>query len=173
MKKILFFLAFCSNIASINAQLSVEQIMQDPKISVGALPSNVFWSEDSKTVYFSWNPENNKADSLYSASVPPNPRRGSDAANSPSGAGGEKPLKVAPEVRRSLPSAFGDYNRDRTKKVYTKNGDIYLVDCKTGAIRLLVNTVENESNPSFSAKGDKIIFSKGNNLFSIDRKSVV
>ena len=97
MKIILFFLAFCSNIAFINAQLSVEQIMQDPKISVGALPSNVFWSENSKIVYFSWNPENNKADSLYAAS-----------------ASDKKPLKVAPEVRRSLPSAFGDYNRDRT-----------------------------------------------------------
>ena len=170
MKDILIILAFCCGIVHLNAQLSVEQIMQDPKISVGALPSNVFWAEDSKTVYFSWNPENNKSDSLYAASV-------SD----------KKPLKVAPEVRRSLPSPFGDYNRDRTKKVYTKNGDIYLVDCKTGATRLLVNTVENESNPSFSAKGDKIIFSKGNNLFSInilsgewtqltnfqDRKSVV
>ena len=124
--------------------------MQDPKISVGPLPSNVFWSEDSKTVYFNWNSENTKVDSLHAVSPID-----------------KNVVKVTPSVRRALPSAFGDYNRDRTKKVYTKNGDIYLTDCKTGATRLLVSTVETESSPSFSAKGDKIIFSKGSNLFSL------
>lgn len=151
MKKLLIAFTLSCVIAHLHAQLSVEQIMQDPKISVGALPSNPVWSEDSKTVYFSWNPDNSKADSLYSVSI-------SD----------KKPVKVAPEVRRALPSPFGDYNRDRSKKVYAKNGDIYLLDCKTGAIRLLVNTVENESNPYFSMNGDKIIFSKANNVFSIN-----
>ena len=66
-----FILAF-TLFTSVNAQLSIEQIMADPKESVGALPSNPFWSEDGKTLYFSWNPELNKADSLYSITLTDN-----------------------------------------------------------------------------------------------------
>lgn len=135
---------------SAHAQLSIEQIMADPKMSVGALPSNPFWSEDGKTLYFSWNPELNKADSLYAVTLTDN-----------------KPFKVSPEVRRALPSQFGTYNRDKTKKVYTKNGDIFLLDCTTMVKRTLMSTLEIESNPTFNQKEDKILFTKGNNLYSI------
>ena len=76
------------------AQLTIEKIMQDPKISVGALPSNIVWSEDSKTIYFSWNPDLNKADSIYAAAV-----------------ADKKPVKVSPEMRRALPSPFGDWHQ--------------------------------------------------------------
>jgi dipeptidyl aminopeptidase/acylaminoacyl peptidase len=132
-------------------QLTIEQIMADPKESVGALPSNPFWSEDGKTLYFSWNPELNKADSLYAITLTDN-----------------KPTKVSPEVRRALPSQFGTYNRDQTKKVYSKNGDIFLFDCTTMTKRALLNTLEIESNPTFNNKEDKVLFTKNNNLYSIE-----
>ncbi len=136
---------------SVSAQLSIEQIMADPKESVGALPSNPFWSEDGKTLYFSWNPELNKADSLYSITLTDN-----------------KPVKVSPEMRRALPSQFGTYNRDQTKKVYVKNGDIFLLDCGTMKIRTLMSTLDIEFNPKFNQKEDKVLFTKNNNLYSID-----
>ncbi|MBC7406813.1 MAG: S9 family peptidase [Arcicella sp.] len=123
--------------------------MQDPKFTIGALPSNIFWSEDSKTIYFNWNPDKNKADSLYGASVTE-----------------KKPFKVSPQTRRALPSNSGSYSADFSKKVYAKNGDIYLMDCRTMTIRQITNTVESESNPTFNGKDDKIIFTKGNILFS-------
>ncbi len=34
--------------------LTIEKIMQNPDQWMGTLPENVFWSEDSKTVYFNW-----------------------------------------------------------------------------------------------------------------------
>jgi dipeptidyl aminopeptidase/acylaminoacyl peptidase len=149
MKKTFLTLLTTALIFSIKAQqLSVEQIMQDPKFTIGALPSNIFWSEDSKTIYFSWNPDKNKADSLYGASIFE-----------------KKPFKVAPQTRRALPSQ-GNYSKDFSRKVYAKNGDIYLMDCRTMAIRQITNTVETESNPTFNGKDDKIIYSKANNLFS-------
>jgi dipeptidyl aminopeptidase/acylaminoacyl peptidase len=149
MNKTLLTLLTNILIFSLSAQqLSVEQIMQDPKITVGALPSNIFWSEDSKTIYFSWNPEKNKADSLYGASIVE-----------------KKPFKVSPQARKALPSQ-GDYSTDFSKKVYGKNGDLFLMDCRTMAIRQITNTIEPESNPAFNGKDDKIIFTKGNNLFS-------
>ncbi len=149
MKKILLifltnFLIFTSSAQ----QLTVEQIMQDPKITVGALPSNITWSEDSKTIYFNWNPDKNKADSLYGASFVD-----------------KKTFKVSPQVRRTLPSQ-GNYSTDFSKKVYSKNGDLFLMECRSMVVRQLTNTIESESNPSFNSKNDKIIFTKGNNLFS-------
>jgi dipeptidyl aminopeptidase/acylaminoacyl peptidase len=149
MKKTL--LIFLSNflIFTLSAQqLSVEQIMQDPKITVGALPSNITWSEDSKTIYFNWNPEKNKADSLYGASFVD-----------------KKTFKVSPQMRRTLPSQ-GNYSTDFSKKVYSKNGDLFLMDCRSMMVRQITNTLESESTPSFNGKNDKIIFTKGNNLFS-------
>ena len=145
-----FILAF-TLFTSVNAQLSIEQIMADPKESVGALPSNPFWSEDGKTLYFSWNPDNNKSDSLYSVTLTD-----------------KKPLKVSPEMRRALPSAFGTYNRDQTKKVYVKNGDIFLFDCLTMKSQTLMSTLDIENNPKFNQKEDKVLFTKNNNLYSID-----
>ena len=148
MKKILLTLIFSALIFNLSAQLSVEQIMQDPKFTVGSLPSNIFWSEDSKTIYFNWNPDKNKADSLYGASIYD-----------------KKPFKVAPQTRRALPSQ-GDYSKDFFRKTYTKNGDLYLMDVRTMAIRQITNTVENESNPTFNMKDDKIIYTKNNNLYA-------
>ena len=135
---------------SAHAQLSIEQIMADPKESVGALPSNPFWSEDGKTLYFSWNPEHNKSDSLYAVTLTNN-----------------KPVKASPEIRRALPSQSGIYNRDQTKKVYVKNGDIFLFDCVAMTTRTLMSTLEIENNPKFNQKEDKVLFTKNNNLYSI------
>lgn len=152
MKKTLLTLLTTALIFSIKAQqLSVEQIMQDPKFTIGALPSNIFWAEDSKTIYFNWNPDKNKADSLYGASLAE-----------------KKPFKIAPQVRRALPSNNGNYSTDFGRKIYSKNGDLFLMDCRTMAIRQITNTVESESNPSFNGKDDKIVFTKGNNLFSFN-----
>ena len=148
MKKTLLTLSFSILIFNLSAQLSIEQIMQDPKFTVGALPSNIVWSEDSKTIYFNWNPDKNKADSLYGASIYD-----------------KKPFKVAPQTRRALPSQ-GDYSKDFFRKTYTKNGDLYLMDVRTMAIRQITNTVEIESNPTFNMKDDKIIYTKNNNLYA-------
>jgi len=152
MKKTLLTILTTALIFSIKAQqLSVEQIMQDPKFTIGALPSNIFWAEDSKTIYFNWNPDKNKADSLYGASISE-----------------KKPFKIAPQVRRALPSNNGNYSTDFSKKVYAKNGDVFLMDCRTMTIRQITNTVESETNPSFNSKDDKIVFTKSNNLFSFN-----
>jgi len=128
--------------------LSVEKIMRDPKW-IGTSPSNVFWSEDGKKIYFNWNPEGNRKDSLYSVS-----------------ADGKHLRKVSAQERRSLPEQTGTYNRARTRKVYEKNGDIYLYDVKTGKTRQVTNTVEREGSPAFSHSEQKVLFVKDNNLYA-------
>jgi dipeptidyl aminopeptidase/acylaminoacyl peptidase len=148
MKK-LILLALIS--ASLQAQqltpLTVEKIMRDPKW-IGVAPSNFFWGEDSKRIYFLWNPEKFPADSLYSVSL----------ANT-------TPAKVSPPLRRQLPSVFGAYNATHTKKAFERNGDIFLLDLASGKTTQLTNSVERESNPSFSADEKKILFIMSGNLF--------
>jgi len=46
-------------------KLTVEKIMRDPKW-IGTSPSNIHWSDDSKKLYFDWNPKGADNDSLYS-----------------------------------------------------------------------------------------------------------
>ena len=86
--------------------LTVEKIMQDPKTWVGTSPSAPFWSDDSKTIYFSWNPTAAKSDSLYKISLTRD----------------RKPIKVIPEERRSLLVSPGaaTYNRARTQRLFER-----------------------------------------------------
>jgi len=132
-------------------RLTVEKIMQDPKTWVGTSPSGAFWAEDGKTVYFNWNPEKAKGDSLYKVVI----------------AGDRKPQKVSPTERRSLPDDPGVYNRDRSLKLYDKNGDLFLVDCRTYQTRQLTSTVDREANPAFSGDERAVVFQRGGNLYKM------
>jgi hypothetical protein len=125
MKKIILLLfisigAFAQNLAP----LTVEKIMRDPKW-IGVSPTNINWSENSQELFFQWNPENNTDDSLYSITL----------AN-------RTPRKVSPAVRRSLPSFNGSYNKAFTKKLYAKNGDLFLLDIPSNQISLITNSLE-------------------------------
>jgi dipeptidyl aminopeptidase/acylaminoacyl peptidase len=129
-------------------ELTVKMIMQDPKTWIGTSPSNPFWSEDGKTLYFSWNPDAQPGDSLYKV-----------------GPGG-KIVPVSRTERNALPlSSQGVYNKARTKKLYTKNGDIYLFDIPTSRETRLTHTNANESSPAFASGEQEITFVSDNNLY--------
>ncbi|MBA4145460.1 MAG: S9 family peptidase, partial [Cytophaga sp.] len=149
MKRLLLFLSVitCSSYAQL-APLTVEKIMRDPKW-IGVAPSNVSWSEDSKSVYFSWNPDKNEGDSLYVISLT-----------------NRTPQKVSAAVRRGLPSVNGVYNKARTKKIFEKNGDLFLLDLPTNKRVQITSTNERESNPQFSMDERKVLFSFNMNLYS-------
>ncbi|MGK7391333.1 MAG: prolyl oligopeptidase family serine peptidase [Candidatus Cyclobacteriaceae bacterium M2_1C_046] len=131
--------------SSAQSQLTIEEIMQG-KDFTGHWPTNPRWSEDGKTVYFDWNPDNNPSDSLYKYVL------GKDA-----------PEKVNPNERRNLPSSGGEYNSDHSLKVYSKDGEIYLLNIKTGKISQLTKTSTREHSPYFH--GENIHFTADNNLF--------
>ena len=151
MKKILIILLLsgCGSVfAQSLAPLSIEKIMRDPKW-IGVAPSNIRWSDDSKRIYFNWNPENADRDQLF--------------AITPTDI---KPAKVSLDERKAMVPEFGDWNKKHTLKVFEKNGDIFLSDLAKGKITQLTNTAEREGSPSFSGDETKIIFTRGENLFS-------
>lgn len=139
-----------------HAQLTVEKIMEDPAKWIGTSPSGIFWSEDSKTLYFNWNPEQNRADSLYKISLDD-----------------RTPRKVSLAEKQSLAQgAFGGfgggrYTRDFSKKLYLKNGNIYLQDTRTLEERQLTNTLDRKGSPTFSQDETRVIYSSGSDIYTL------
>lgn len=147
--KLTFLLLWAAAVASAQSpQLTVPYIMRDPKW-MGVSPENIRWADDSKTLYFDWSDDK----SLHAA----DPVTG-------------KWRKVPLEEERNL--AFGgQFNAARTRRVYAKDGDIFLKDMTSGAVTQLTQTVETESVPRLSAEGDRVFFQQGLNLFAIHLKS--
>ncbi len=143
-------------------RLRIEQIMQDPKTWIGAWPSDPFWSEDGQFLYFWWNPKGQfPSDSLFKVAR-----------------SGGVPEKVSPEERRHLPPAFDGwhhgmwvYDADFRRKVFVREGDLYLYDRQTRRLTRLTRTVEVESNPRFTPDGQAVVFVKNNNLFQLDLRT--
>ncbi len=139
---------------TVQAQLTVEKIMEDPAKWIGTSPSNIFWSEDSKTIYFNWNPEQNRADSLYKITLT-----------------NRTPQKVSRAEKESLGlSGFGRsavYSKDFRKKLYLKNGNIFIQDTGTLAERQLTNTLDRKGSLSFSKDEKHVIFTMGNDIYTI------
>jgi dipeptidyl aminopeptidase/acylaminoacyl peptidase len=134
--------------------LTVEKIMRDPKW-IGTSPDNVFWGADNQTVYFSWNPDKNPTDSLYYAGIKNN-----------------TPRKTAAEERALIEArAGGTYNTDKTLLTYSFQGDIYLLEIKTGKATRITNTTATSLNPVFSFGGKQVVFQQNRDLYAWDRTS--
>ncbi|SHI73128.1 Dipeptidyl aminopeptidase/acylaminoacyl peptidase [Hymenobacter daecheongensis DSM 21074] len=131
--------------------LTVEKIMRDPAQWLGTAPANIAWSEDGRQIYFNWNPEKARRDSLY--------------VTTPAG---RAPRKVSVAAQRALPAATGEYDQRYTRKVYEKNGDIFLLDLKTSRIRRVTNTAERETDPAFALRGTLISYTRAGNLYTWD-----
>jgi dipeptidyl aminopeptidase/acylaminoacyl peptidase len=129
--------------------LTVEKIMRDPKW-MGVSPDNIRWSDDSKKIYFNWNPDKTERDELFYIS--PN---------------NIKPQKATLAQRRDLVPDNGKWNKKRTLKTFEKNGDIYLLEAASGKTVQLTNTTNRESNPTFSGDENSIIFTNDNNLYAL------
>jgi len=150
MKKYIFALFLFSGAVQAQqlAPLTVEKIMRDPKW-MGVSPSNYRWSADSKTVFFSWNPEKKDRDQPYMVSV----------VN----------FKPEPADEKSMEKALGNaytYNKDKTLALYEKGGDIYFYQVKNKAEIRLTNTLERESGARFLINND-IVYQRGDNLYQL------
>ena len=142
-----FFLSFGQKLD----KLTVEKIMRDPNW-IGTSPSNVQWSNDGSTIYFSWNPEKGLADSLYYISLT-----------------NKNPQKATPaEIQKMRSTGNYVYNIARSAYVYAKDGDIFYTVLKTGKTKRITETADVESNPQFSFSDFKIAYTRNQNLYAWD-----
>ena len=133
--------------------LTIEKIMQGDRF-IGFSPENLTWSPAGNILYFKWNPDMDTLPSLYSVRT--------DKL---------KPQKVTLEEKKNLASPNGVFSKDRSEMVYANDGDLFLMQVNTGLVTQITNTTENENNPLFNSKEDRIIFNRGLNLFSWDIKT--
>lgn len=137
--------------AQLQGGLSVEKIMQDPKW-IGSSPASPGWSEDG-TLFFSWNPEKAAADSLYRITTL-----------------NRVPVKATAKEKQAYAVNY-NYNQARTAYVYSKDGDVFYTEIKTGKTRRIVQTTESETNPQFSFRESKIVYTRNQNLYAWDISS--
>ncbi|MBZ9778495.1 prolyl oligopeptidase family serine peptidase [Psychroflexus sp. CAK8W] len=129
------------------SDLSVKKIMQDPNW-MGTFPSSVEWNEQSNTIYFDYNPEQNVSDSLYKIRL-------SNPSNIE---------KVSLEEQKAKVSPYGDYNDKRTQKLFVKSGDLYLHDVKKNRTVLVLDLGESIQSPKFISDSE-YAFISNNNLY--------
>jgi dipeptidyl aminopeptidase/acylaminoacyl peptidase len=149
----LFILCLTSSLAQELGDLSVQKIMRDPAW-IGHSPDNFYWGESSGQLFFNWNPDNNPEDSLYAYSIE------SGEINS-----------INHEQEMSFTDRYGVYNKAKTKKLFTRNGNLYLADTNSGEIEVLIENSQRISNAGFFPNENKIYYSIDNNIFSWDQAS--
>lgn len=150
MKHKLLFTGLMLVCLSSFAQLTVEKIMRDPKW-IGTSPSNVFWSADSKKIYFSWNPDKKISDSTYVYTV---------------GANGAPVRASLQEVQVAQAQNNAVFNEARTKMLYVLRGDLYLVEIASGKTTRITQTQDQEFAPRFILNDEWVVYNRNQNLFA-------
>lgn len=134
--------------------LTVEKIMQDP-IWMGKFPSDIQWDEKGQTIYFMYRADNDPADSLHKITIGKS----------------EQPQKVSLKEQRDRVPQNAKTNLAKSKKIYAKNGEIFLYDIATETKNSLINFGDRISNPTFLANENRIAFEVSNNLYVLDINS--
>ncbi|MBC7866730.1 MAG: DPP IV N-terminal domain-containing protein, partial [Gloeobacteraceae cyanobacterium ES-bin-316] len=158
MQKILLLLLlpFSLNVTAQQTlgKLTVEKIMRHPGW-IGSSPSQLQWSADGRQLYFSWNPENGKADSSYFVGI-----------------GDTQPLKASiSEKQNFLGENSKIYNQAKTAFAYAKDGDIFYTIIKTSKTQRVVHTTDLEYNPQFSFNDSMLVYTRSQNLYGWDTRT--
>jgi dipeptidyl aminopeptidase/acylaminoacyl peptidase len=124
--------------------VTLEQIMADPDW-IGNPPEEPYWSDDGRAIYYERerDGEGKQKKDLFRV----------DIANGAAG----KAVRIDPG-ERSRADAPGERNLQRTRKVYALDGDIFVKDLKSGAVRQITRTDGAEREPHFLADGHRIWF---------------
>lgn len=140
-------------------ELTVDNIMRGPE-HVGESPSGVRWSDDGAFVYFRWKPGGrpwHETPALYRVS-----------------ADGGTPERLSDDAADSLGAilASGDLSDDREARVVAYRGDLFIIDRRSGAMRQLTDTRDEESSPVFARDGRTVYFlrelSGVSNIYALD-----
>jgi dipeptidyl aminopeptidase/acylaminoacyl peptidase len=132
--------------------LTIDNIMRGPEL-YGYAPSQVRWSGAGDRIYFQWK----------QASDP----RWKPADTYVVGRDGSGLRKLSDDEAKLAPPAGGAATRDKTRAVYSRDGDIFVYDAGTGATRRITNTEDAETNPHFTRDEKRVAFTRANNLFAV------
>lgn len=127
--------------------ITLEAIMADADW-VAREPQQPYWADDSKSVYYSQKAAGSEEQDLYRVDLE------NDEAH-----------LVLFEERGLADEASGDYDEARSRKVYSRHGDLFVRDLTTGVARQLTRNTATESSPRFLANQDRFKFIKAGSVF--------
>jgi dipeptidyl aminopeptidase/acylaminoacyl peptidase len=137
----------CTSVSFGQARLQIDRIMDGPDF-YGTQPAEVRWSIDGRSLYFRWKKAAEKKEGLYVVS-----------------ADGGSPRRLSDDEERLAPPFGGVEDEGHARKLFVEDGDIFLLDLKTGARRQLTQTTAAESAPGFTLNHDHVYFTRDNNLY--------
>lgn len=117
---------------------------------MGISPTNIQWSQNSRTIYFNWNPEGADRDPVYQISIE-----------------NQKPQKTPDTTRKAIIKGQFVYSKDRTKVLFERSGNIIIGNVKTGLETIVIATTEKETNPVFNKDESQVVFQSADNLYGI------
>ncbi|WP_313366950.1 S9 family peptidase [Sphingobacterium mizutaii] len=127
--------------------LTVEKIMRDPKW-MGTSPSNYRWSDNSRFLYFDWNPEGKDKSQVYRLDV------------------ASKKYELSSDSLAKLDEAPQYiFNQDKTLAVFEREGDLYVKNKEK--VKRLTETIERE-NPLSFLLNDELVFQRNENVYTLD-----
>ncbi len=146
--------------------LDVETIMQDPAW-IGEAPSRVMWYPDSRWIYFQWNPRGEERPGIWRVAP-----------------GGGEPEEVTYDQLKGLSGAVvgpgrsglslsfgGVWDEARRRKLFVRDGDLWLFEARGEQERRLTFTAQSESSPAWSADGRRVLFTSAGDHFSLHLES--
>jgi dipeptidyl aminopeptidase/acylaminoacyl peptidase len=137
---------------SVKFSLTIDNIMRGPGL-IGYEPSDVRWSGDAERIYFRWKQPNDPVEKDQDTYVIN--RNGSGLR------------KLSDEEAALAPPSNGELSRDRKRVVYAHDGDLFVYDYTTDRARQITRTADTESNPHFTRDGNRVCFTRSNNLYSV------
>jgi len=138
---------------------TIANIMRGPEL-YGREPANIHWTPDGQWIYFQWLP----AGSDWKATLKPYRVRAE--------AGARPELLTEAQMDSVAPLVTdGARSPDRVRRVTSVRGDLFIVDLKKSTARRLTETVAVESNPRFSPDGQRVLFLRDGNAWSIELAS--
>ena len=143
----------CSGLPVIAQELTLERIMSHPDW-LGRAPEEAWWADDGGSVFYERKREGEEARDLFEV-----------------GLDGEPTRRVEDAERGTISVPRGDWSRDRTRKVFEREGDLYLRDLSSGELRQLTRTAAAESGPFFMAGETAVGFRRGDAFFVRDLAS--
>ena len=139
-------------------KLTVERIHSDPALA-GDPPQRLLWHPDGKRLTFLRRAGAGDAQSLFALEV----TRGGERLL----VDGAK-LQAPGEPPRPLPLAACSWLADGNTLLVPALGDVFTVDVRTGAVRALLRTKEDEQHAEASPDGRRVAFVRGHDLFVVD-----